>query len=129
VTKWMMTVLIFSPVSALAGTVLQTMVHCTVQSSVENAAQNPGVFTQTVQSNQVNSVALAEYSLWPLKNGENKSLLISKNGVQGTYAHLNLGEGASTSVFIALPQANGDVQKCIVLMTKEDGEERYIFEY
>jgi hypothetical protein len=120
VTKWMMAVLVFSPISAFAGTVLQTMVHCT---------QNSGVFTQTIQSNQVNSVALAEYSLWPLKNGESKSLLVAKNGVQGTYALMDLGEGASTSVFIALPQANGDVQKCIVLMTKTEGEDRYIFEY
>lgn len=119
-TKLMMVAFLFSPLSAFAGTVLQTMVHCT--------SQNLTVFTQTIQSNQVNSVALAEYTLWPLKHGENKSLLISKNGVQGTYALMNLGEGASTSVFIALPQANGDVQKCIVLMTKTEGEDRYIFE-
>lgn len=120
-TKWMMAILVFSPVSAFAGTVIKTMVHCT--------SQNPTVFTETIKSNEVSSIVLPEYSLFPLKHGENKSLLISKNGVQGTYAFLNLGEGASTSVFIALPQANGDVQKCVVLMTKEDGEDRYIFEY
>lgn len=123
-TKLMMVAFLFSPLSAFAGTVLQTMVHCTLQ----NPSQNPTVFTQTIQSNQMNSVALAEYTLWPLKHGENKSLLVSKNGVQGTFALMNLGEGASTSVFIALPQANGDVQKCIVLMTKTEGEDRYIFE-
>ena len=86
------------------------------------------MFVQEIQSNQYSHIQLAEYSLWPLKLGENKALLISKNGVQGTFARLELGAGASTSTFIALPLANGEMQKCIVLMTKEAGEERFIFE-
>jgi hypothetical protein len=120
--KWLMAVLVLSPISAFAGTVLQTNVHCTT-------SQNPKVLAETIQSNQTSHIQLSEYTLWPLKNGENKTLLIAKIGVQGTYAHLDLGNTASTSVFISLPLANGDVQNCVVLMTKEDGEDRFIFEY
>jgi hypothetical protein len=126
--KWLMAVLVLSPISAFAGTVLQTNVHCTTASGAAQM-QNPKVLAETIQSNQTSHIQLSEYTLWPLKNGENKTLLIAKIGVQGTYAHLDLGNTASTSVFISLPLANGDVQNCVVLMTKEDGEDRFIFEY
>lgn len=113
--------LVMSPLSVFAGTVLQTKVHCTT-------ADSKNVFAQTIQSNQYSHIALSEYTLWPLKLGENKALLISKIGVQGTYARVEMGSGASTSTFFELPQADGTTQKCIVLMTKEAGEDRYIFE-
>ena len=119
--KKLLAVLVLSPLSAFAGTVLKTNVHCTT-------SQNSKVYTETILSNQYSNIALPEYSLWPLKLGEKKALLIAKNGVQGTYARLELGDSASSSVFISLPLADGGVQNCVVLMTKEDGEDRYIFE-
>ncbi|MFS4457975.1 hypothetical protein [Bdellovibrio sp. HCB2-146] len=110
-----------TPVFAFAGEVINTKVNCTTSS-------NPQVFTAEAQEYQSSYIQLKEYQLWPLNVGGQKNLLISKDSKKGTYAYLTLGDSKSSSVFVSLPLENGDVQNCIVLMTKVKGEKPYIWE-
>ncbi len=120
--KLLMVLVLAVPGVSLADQVVQTKVKCVKAGSTQ-------VFAQTVQEYQVGSafVDVGEYQLWPLSHNGSKSLLISKIGVQGTYAHLQLGESSSSSVYFELPQEDGSSQKCLVEMTKVKGKKTYIF--